>query len=178
MSLKEVIHRHPELLGDHTEWNGELPILIKLIDAKENLSVQVHPDDQYAKTFENGQLGKTELWYVLDATRDASLIYGLYHDVDPTVLRNSIDTGTMENYLQRIPVKKNDVFYIEAGTIHAIGKGVLIAEIQENSNLTYRLYDYNRVDKMGKKRELHIDKALDVAKLSASADANTSKFIV
>ena len=170
MSLKEVLHLHPELLGDHVEWNDELPILIKLIDAKENLSVQVHPDDQYAKAFENGQLGKTELWYVLDATRDASLVYGLHHDVDPTVLRINIDTGTLENYLQRVPVKKNDVFYIEAGTIHAIGKGALIAEIQENSNLTYRLYDYNRVDKMGKKRELHIDKALDVAKLSASAE--------
>lgn len=167
-SLTEVLRSHPEFLGDHASISDELPILIKLIDAKENLSVQVHPDDEYAKEFEDGQLGKTELWYVLDATQDATLIYGLHHDVTASTLRDSIEAGTLEKYLQKVPVKRNDVFFIAAGTIHAIGKGTLVAEIQENSNLTYRLYDYNRVDKSGKKRELHVDKALNVANLLSS----------
>ena len=102
--------------------------------------------------------------------KDAKLIYGLYHDVTKEQLRRSIEDGTVEKYLQKVPVKKNDLFYIEAGTIHAIGAGVLVAEIQESSNLTYRLYDYDRVGKDGKKRELHIDKALETADLNASAE--------
>ena len=156
--------------GALSEPSGELPILIKLIDAKKDLSVQVHPSDAYARENENGQLGKTEMWYVLDAKKDAKLIYGLYHDVTKEQLRRSIEDGTVEKYLQKVPVKKNDLFYIEAGTIHAIGAGVLVAEIQESSNLTYRLYDYDRVGKDGKKRELHIDKALETADLNASAE--------
>ncbi len=170
MTLAQVLKEHPEFLGTHCGENGELPILIKFIDAKKDLSVQVHPNDDYAREFENGQLGKTEMWYVLDATPNAKLVYGLHHDVDKDVLRKSIENGTLEKYLQKIPVKKDDLFYIEAGTIHAIGKGALIAEIQENSNLTYRLYDYDRVDKNGNKRELHIDKALEVANLKSSAE--------
>ena len=170
MTLAQVLKEHPEFRGTHCGENGELPILIKFIDAKKDLSVQVHPNDDYAREFENGQLGKTEMWYVLDATPNAKLVYGLHHDVDKDVLRKSIENGTLEKYLQKIPVKKDDLFYIEAGTIHAIGKGALIAEIQENSNLTYRLYDYDRVDKNGNKRELHIDKALEVANLKSSAE--------
>ena len=161
---------HPKMSGALQEPSGELPILIKLIDAKKDLSVQLHPSDAYAREHENGQLGKTEMWYVLDAKKDAKLIYGLYHDVTKEQLRRSIEDGTVEKYLQKVPVKKNDLFYIEAGTIHAIGAGVLVAEIQESSNLTYRLYDYDRVGKDGKKRELHIDKALETADLSASAE--------
>lgn len=169
-TLAQVLKAHPEFLGTHPCTKGEMPILIKFIDAKKDLSVQVHPTDEYAGEHENGQLGKTEMWYVLDADKDAKLVYGLHHNVDKEHLRRSIEDGTVEKYLQSVPIHKDDLFYIEAGTIHAIGAGALIAEIQENSNLTYRLYDYNRVGKDGKRRELHIDKALEVANLHASAE--------
>lgn len=169
-SLADVLRAYPEFLGTHPGTNGELPILIKLIDAKEDLSVQVHPNDAYAYTHEGGSLGKSEMWYVVDAAKDAQLIYGLYRDTEKEVLRESIHRGDICKYLQKIKVQKDDLFYIEAGTIHAIGAGMLIAEIQQNSNLTYRLYDYDRVDQNGKKRELHIDKALDVANLKGSAE--------
>lgn len=166
-TLREVLSDHPEYLGSHPAKN-ELPILIKLIDAKIDLSVQVHPDDQYASMHENGQLGKTEMWYVLDATKDAKLVYGLHHKTDKEELRKSIAESKVEKHLQKVPVRKDDVFYIEAGTIHAIGAGTLIAEVQQSSNLTYRLYDYDRVDKNGSKRKLHVDKALEAANLKAS----------
>lgn len=166
-TLADVLDKHPELLGSH---NSELPILIKFIDAKSDLSVQVHPTDEYAQTHENGQRGKTEMWYVVDATKDAQLVYGFNNDVTAEELRDSITSGDVEKYLQKVPVHKNDLFFIPAGTVHAIGAGALVAEIQENSNLTYRLYDYGRVGKDGKPRELHIDKALEVANLSASRE--------
>ena len=168
-TLAGVLKAHPEFLGTHPKGRGELPILIKLIDAKRDLSIQVHPTDEYAAARERGQQGKTEFWYVLDATRDAKVVYGFSHDVDGETVRKSIAQGTVERLLQRVPVRKNDLFYIEAGTVHAIGAGALIAEIQQNSNLTYRLYDYDRVDKDGRKRELHIEKALDVANLKGSS---------
>lgn len=167
-SLIEVLKEHPEYLGTHPNTNGELPILIKFIDAKKDLSVQVHPDDEYAKKYENGQLGKTEMWYVLDATKNAKLIHGFKTDVNGQIIRKAIEDGKLEKYLNKVRVHKDDMFFIEAGTVHAIGEGTLIAEIQENSNLTYRLYDYNRVDKNGKLRELHIDKALKVMNYKAS----------
>lgn len=166
--LSEILQEHPEYLGTHPRTKGELPVLIKMIDAREDLSVQVHPDDEYAIKYENGQLGKTEMWYVLDAAKDARLIYGLHHSVDKETLHKSILDGTIDKYLQKIKVKKGDLYYIKPGTIHAIGAGILIAEIQESSNLTYRLYDYNRTDKVGKKRELHIEQALSVADLTSS----------
>lgn len=169
-SLADVLREYPEFLGTHPKTKGELPILIKFIDAKKDLSVQVHPTDEYAVKNESGQLGKTEMWYVLDASKDASLIYGLHTTTEKAVFREAIEQGTVERYLQKVPVKKDDVFFIEAGTVHAIGAGALIAEIQENSNLTYRLYDYDRVDKNGNKRQLHVDKALDVANLTGMAE--------
>ena len=168
-SLAEILNAHPEYLGTHPEGGQGLPILIKFIDAKRDLSVQVHPTDDFAAVYENGQRGKTEMWYVLDAAKDAKLVYGLNHDTHPEVLRKSIENGTVEKHLQRVPIAKNDVFFIEAGTIHAIGAGALIAEIQESSNLTYRLYDYDRVDKNGQKRPLHVEKALRTANLHSSA---------
>lgn len=168
--LSEVLKSHPEYLGTHPDTDGELPILIKFIDAKKDLSVQVHPSDEYAMQYENGQLGKSEMWYVLDASKDAKLVYGFHSDITKEKLRKSIENGTVEKYLQKVNVHKDDVFYIESGTVHAIGAGALIAEIQENSNLTYRMYDYNRVGKDGKKRELHIDKAIEVAKLESSLE--------
>ncbi len=168
-TLAEVLAEHPEFLGTHPRTSGELPILIKLIDAKKDLSVQVHPDDAYAQEHENGSLGKTEMWYVLDAARDAKLIYGFYHDMKKEVLEKSLENGTVEKYLQKVPVQRDDVFYVEPGIVHGIGAGTLVAEIQESSNLTYRLYDYNRVDKNGQKRPLHLKKALEVADLKGSA---------
>ena len=170
MGLAEVLRQHPEYLGERHKGETALPILIKFIDAKNDLSVQVHPDDAYAKEFENGQLGKTEMWYVLDARRDAKLVYGFRQDTDEETVRKSIEEGTLMKHLQQVPVQKDDLFFIEAGTVHAIGAGILVAEIQENSNLTYRLYDYDRVDKDGKKRELHVEQALKVANLSSSAE--------
>lgn len=167
--LSDVIREHPEFLGTHPRTrDGQLPILIKFIDAKQDLSVQVHPDDAYAAAHENGALGKTEMWYVLDAAKDAKLVYGFCHDLDRETLEKSLREGTVEKYLQKVDIKKDDVFYIEAGRVHAIGAGALIAEIQENSNLTYRLYDYDRTDKNGKKRPLHMQKALDVIDLKGS----------
>ncbi len=171
-SLAEILNAHPEYLGSHPlktmGGKAELPILIKLIDAKKDLSVQVHPNDEYANEHEHGSLGKTEMWYVLDAKKDASLIYGFSRDVESLEVRKAIAAGSVEKMLNRVEIHKNDLFYIEAGTVHAIGAGALIAEIQENSNLTYRLYDYNRPDKDGKLRPLHIDKALEVARLGSS----------
>lgn len=169
-SLRGILKSHPGFLGTHPKTEGELPILIKFIDAKKDLSVQVHPTDAYAAEHENGQLGKTEMWYVLDAAKDTTLVYGLRMAVDKERFRAAVEEGTVEKYLQKVPVKKNDLFYIEAGTIHAIGAGALIVEIQESSNLTYRIYDYGRVDKNGKKRELHIEKALESACLDASTE--------
>ena len=170
MELTDVLRQHSEFLGTRHAGETTLPILIKFIDAKKDLSVQVHPTDAYAKEHENGQLGKTEMWYVLDASKDAKLIYGFHHDTDEQTVREAITDGSLMRYLQQVPVKKDDLFFIKAGTVHAIGAGCLVAEIQENSNLTYRLYDYDRVGKDGKKRELHVDKAMRVANLSSSAE--------
>ena len=161
-----MLRSHPEYLGTHPQSaDGELPVLIKFIDAKRDLSVQVHPSDEYAMQNEDGQSGKNEMWYVLDASENAELIYGFNRPIDRETLRKSLADGTVEHYLRRVQIHKDDVFYIQAGTVHAIGAGALIAEIQESSNLTYRMYDYGRVDKNGKPRTLHIDRALDVARL-------------
>ena len=168
--LAEVLRAHPEYLGERHKGENTLPILIKFIDAKKDLSVQVHPTDEYAQENENGQLGKTEMWYVLDAGREAKLVYGLKQNCTKAEMRRAIADGTVMKYLQKVPIHKDDLFFIQAGTVHAIGAGALVAEIQENSNLTYRLYDYDRVGKDGQKRELHIDKALDVANLKSSAE--------
>jgi len=166
-TLRDVLGRHPEYLG--TKAQGELPILVKFIDAEKDLSVQVHPGDEYARTFER-QNGKTEMWYVLDAKPGASLICGFAHDVTAKQLREAVRDGELAKQLQRVDVHKGDVFFIPAGTIHAIGAGALVAEIQESSNVTYRVYDYNRMDKDGKKRELHFDKAVEVLNMKSGGD--------
>lgn len=168
--LAEVLRKHPEYLGERHKDEKELPILIKFIDAQKDLSIQVHPTDKYAKEYENGQRGKTEMWYVLDASKDAKLIYGLNKRCVKEEIKTAIKNATLMNYLQQVPVEKDDLFFIRAGTIHALGAGVLVAEIQESSNLTYRLYDYDRIGKDGKKRELHVDKALAVADLNNSME--------
>ena len=171
--LSEVLKANPSFLGTHplqtTGGLPVLPILVKLIDADKDLSVQVHPDDEYALSHE-GELGKTEMWYVLDAKPDSKLIYGFNRDMEAEQVRDAINDASIEKYLNKVPVHKGDLFYIEAGTVHAIGAGCLIAEIQESSNLTYRLFDYGRVDKYGNTRQLHVDKALEVMKLESSIE--------
>lgn len=164
-TLANVLEQHPEYLGSKA--HGEFPLLVKFIDAKLDLSVQVHPDDDYARLHEN-QNGKTEMWYVLDALPGASLVIGFAHDVTAEKLSDSIRKGDLGKHLRNIPVHKGDVFLIPAGQVHAIGAGVLLAEIQESSNVTYRVYDYNRLDRNGNKRELHFRKALDVMNMRAS----------
>lgn len=139
----------------------ELPILIKLIDAKQKLSVQVHPDQAYARLHE-GENGKTEMWYVVDCAKGAELIYGFQKRISRTELKKRIKDNTLDEVVNHVPVQKGDVFFIEAGTLHAIGEGILIAEIQQSSNVTYRVSDYGRLDANGKPRALHVDKALDV----------------
>ncbi len=170
--LRSVLHEYPAYLGTHPRKvlqshglsDDQLPILVKLIDARKDLSIQVHPDDAYAAEHGLG-LGKTEMWYVLDASRDAKLVYGLNRDMSKEELRKAVEDGTVGKCLQKVPIRKDDVFYIPAGTIHAIGAGALVAEIQESSNLTYRLYDYGRLGKDKKPRELHVEQALAVADL-------------
>lgn len=158
------------VLGSKCPYERELPILIKLIDAKDNLSVQVHPDDAYAKAYED-DLGKTEMWIVLEAEEGAQLVYGLKKSMSKLEFEKCIKENKVEEVLNYVDVKKGDVFFIEPGTIHAIGKGIIIAEIQQSSNVTYRVYDYNRVGLDGKPRALHIDKAIEVSKLEACQEA-------
>lgn len=165
-SLKSVLENEGKgYLGTNCDKFEFFPILIKLIDAKDNLSVQVHPDNDYALKNEN-QYGKTEAWYIIDCDDDAQIIYGLKRDMTKEELRKSIESGTLLENVNRVKVKKGDLFFIQSGTIHAICKGVLLAEVQQNSNVTYRVYDYGRLQN-GKPRELHIDKALDVINLNA-----------
>ena len=171
MMLADVIYHHPEFLGKKFAGHRSLPIIIKFIDAQNDLSLQVHPNDGYAFKHENGQLGKSEMWYILDAKQDTKIIYGLNCTIEKNILRKSIDEGHVTKYMRKVPVKQADAFYIPAGTIHAIGAGALLVEIQQSSNLTYRLYDYDRLDKSGKKRELHVEKALEVANLKSGTEA-------
>lgn len=152
-----------KIAGTNSEKFSYFPVLIKLIDAKDNLSVQVHPDNEYAARVEH-EFGKTEMWYVLDAAPGATLIYGFKNKIGKEEFKQAIESNTLLDVLNVVEVKKGDMFFIEAGTVHAIGKGALIAEIQQNSNSTYRVYDYGRLGKDGKPRELHIQKAIDVSK--------------
>lgn len=140
------------------------PAMVKLIDARDALSIQVHPSDQYALSRE-GQYGKTEVWYIVDALPGAYIYYGLNRAVTTNELRGHIEAGTLPEILNRVEVQAGEVYFIPAGTIHAIGAGVLVCEIQQNSNVTYRIYDYERRGPDGKLRELHVEKALEVASL-------------
>lgn len=174
-TLKEVLEEHPEYIG--TKGKGEFPILAKFIDAKKDLSVQVHPDDEYAREKEKDN-GKTEMWYIIDADEGASLIYGFKHKVSKEILERAIEKGELDKYLQKVEVHKGDLFFVPAGTVHGIRKGILLAEVQESSNVTYRVYDYDRVDKHGKKRELHFDKAIQVMDMGIAPDIKQKKRLV
>ena len=154
------------MIGKNAEKFERFPMIIKLIDAKNNLSVQVHPSDEYALKNENSY-GKTEMWYVVEADEGAGLYIGFDRDVTEGEFRALIAENRLQEVLHFQPVKAGEWYFIEAGTVHAIGKGVVIAEIQQNSNLTYRLYDYGRVGADGKPRELHVEKGVKVSKLTA-----------
>ena len=159
MTLRKFLQENPDALGVYCEKFDRFPVLIKLIDAKENLSLQVHPDNAYAIKHEQ-DWGKTELWYVIEAEPEAEIIYGFQDTLTKEQFRFAVENHKILDWVKHVPVKAGDVFYIPSGTVHAIGKGILLAEIQQNSNVTYRIYDYDRG------RELHIEKALDVVKLA------------
>lgn len=163
-TLPEYIAANPGCLGTNCVRFQQFPVLIKLIDARDNLSIQVHPSDRYALAHE-GQYGKTEMWLVLDAEPGAFLYYGFRREISREEFVYRINHNTLTEVLNAVPVHKGDCFFIPAGTLHAIGKGIVIAEVQQNSNVTYRVYDYGRVGADGKPRTLHIDRALDVTDL-------------
>lgn len=165
LSFPEYLEKKgKQVLGTDCEKFDRFPILIKFIDALQPLSIQVHPDNEYALRVE-GEYGKTEMWYILDCEPDSFLYFGVNREITKEEFRKRIEDNTLLEVLKAVPVHKGDVFFIKAGTIHAIGAGIQICEIQQNSNTTYRVYDFGRVGKDGKPRELHIDKAIDVSNL-------------
>lgn len=166
LTLDEYINKYGflENLGKNCKRFQDFPILTKFIDARKPLSIQVHPDEKYATMVEHKH-GKTEMWYVVDAEPGAFLYLGFEHEISREEFVERISDNTLEEVLHKVYVHRGDVYFIEAGTLHAIGAGVLLAEIQQNSDVTYRIYDYGRVGKDGKKRELHISNAVDVTKL-------------
>ncbi|KZL89816.1 type I phosphomannose isomerase catalytic subunit [Clostridium magnum] len=164
--LDELIKlKGSELLGTKI-FKETFPLLIKLINAKDKLSVQVHPEDKYAMETE-GEMGKTEVWYVVEALTGANLVVGTKEGCTKEQFKKAIEEGKLEEYMNKIPVKKGEVYFVKSGLIHAIGEGVIIAEIQQNSDTTYRVYDYNRG------RELHVEKALDVVDLDLRGERST-----
>ena len=166
VKLPELIARHgAAFAGKYAA--KPFPLLLKLIDASESLSVQVHPDDAYARENENGKLGKTEAWLILDAPEGSQLVYGIRPGTTLDGLRAACEAGEAEEpLLRRVDVHAGDVCFIPAGCVHAIGAGIMLYEIQQSSDVTYRFYDWNRVDSQGRRRELHLQKALDVTDLS------------
>ncbi len=160
-SLKEVVEENPQFVSQKHKKEQKFPILIKFIDAKENLSIQVHPSDE-TSLHECGEEGKAEMWYVVDAKPRSYLYYGLRQQVEPDELERRIEDGTICDVLNKVEVHAGDVFFIHPGTIHAIGAGMVIAEIQQNSNTTFRVFDYLRKDKEGNYRELHVERAIAV----------------
>lgn len=161
--LTEVIGQSgPSLLGWRVQekFGDEFPLLIKFIDADQDLSIQVHPDDELARKRHNS-FGKTEMWYIMQADEGASLISGFNRDLDKATYKQLFDEGKLTEILNREQVNAGDVFFLPAGRVHTIGKGLLLAEIQQTSDVTYRIYDFDRVDDQGKKRELHVEDALD-----------------
>ena len=160
-SFAEYLKSHPEAAGSLGKAFPFFPTLIKLIDAKKALSIQVHPDDSFALSRE-GQYGKTEMWIVLEREEGAFLYFGFQKDYTEEEIRKAIEEENFPSLLCKVMVEPGDVFFIPAGTVHAIGAGIVLAEVQQNSNLTYRVYDYGRKDVQGNTRELHVEKALEV----------------
>lgn len=163
VSINELISKDAiALLGKkvHAQYGVEFPLLFKFLDAKEDLSIQLHPNDELAKKRHNS-FGKTEMWYIMQADLDARIIVGFKEKSSPDEYLVHLENKTLPRILKEIPVKPGDVFFLETGTIHAIGAGIVLAEIQQTSDITYRIYDWDRVDDAGNSRELHIDLALE-----------------
>jgi len=161
-TLEELLEQFPhELLGTTVfeQYGKTFPLLFKFLDACDDLSIQVHPDDEMAQKYHGG-FGKTEMWYVLDAEPDARLLVGFKEETTPEHYLTALEQGEVVSLLESYPVQKGDVFFLETGTVHAIGKGTVIAEIQQTSDITYRIFDFNRRDAQGQLRELHTDLAL------------------
>lgn len=157
MTLSNLWSNHKELFGNMA--GDKFPLLTKILDANDNLSVQVHPDNEYAKKNEHGELGKTECWYIIDCDDDAEMIFG-HNAKSKEELEYMVSNNKWSDLLRRVKVNKGDFFYVPSGTIHALCKGTLVLETQQNSDTTYRVYDYDRVDSNGNKRELHVDKSI------------------
>ena len=161
-----IVEDADALLGSRAKLtpHGRFPLLLKLLDSTDVLSVQVHPDDETAAALGEPDVGKTEMWHILHADPGAELFCGLAPGTTPSAMKSAIEHGTLEQYLSRFTVTPGESVFVAAGTVHAIGAGIVLAEIQQNSDLTYRLYDWNRIDASGKARELHIDKGLRATK--------------
>lgn len=175
-SLSELIELYGEgLTGAYDK--KSFPLLLKIISAKEKLSVQVHPNDEYSKLHE-GKLGKTEAWIILDCREGAELIFGIQEGVSKEELKKACESGReIEKFLKRVKVQPGDAFFIEAGTVHAIGEDIVLYEIQQSSDVTYRFYDWDRLDKLGNRRELHIEKAIDVTRLDIKGEKQTPRLL-
>lgn len=186
-SLNELLQSYPqEILGTkvYAQYGNQFPLLFKFLDAHQDLSIQLHPNDELAKKRHNS-FGKTEMWYVMQADTEAEIIVGFKQKSSPEEYLQHLESKTLTSILQKIKVKQGDVFFLETGTIHAIGAGIVIAEIQQTSDITYRVYDWDRVDANGKARELHIDLALEAinynkvqAQKEYSKNTNTANQIV
>ena len=179
-TLPEIIEQFKEqLVGKkvYKRFGNAFPLLFKLIDANDDLSIQVHPNDEVAGK-RHDSFGKTEMWYVLDADEGASLIIGFKRNCTKKEYLEALEKDEVESLLQKVPVQAGDVFFIPAGLVHAIGKGVMVAEVQESSDVTYRIFDYNRKDENGNERELHTAQALDVINFKASKNPKTDYKVV
>ncbi len=175
MRLSELYDKHPELFGNEDRHYDRFPLLIKIIDAKDDLSIQVHPNDEYAKVHENGSLGKTECWYVLDCPEDGKLVVG-HNAKSREELTDMIHSGRWSELIRELPVHKGDFIQIDPGTVHAIKGGILLLETQQSSDITYRLYDYDRLQN-GKPRPLHIEQSIDVINVPAPSAEDSVRAI-
>ena len=171
VKLSELWATHPELFGNVSF--DRFPLLIKIIDAKDDLSIQVHPDDEYAKIHENGALGKTECWYILDCNEGGTIVVG-HNAKTKEELKDMIENGRWNDFIREIPIKKGDFIQIDPGTVHAIKGGTLILETQQNSDITYRVYDYDRLQN-GKPRQLHVSQSIDVITVPAKSAEDSVK---
>lgn len=175
MTMDKLIAEHKSVLGTNCAKYDRFPLLIKFIDAADRLSIQVHPDNEYSLANE-GELGKTEMWYIMDCEPGAKLVYGLKDGCTIADFAQAVEEGRTEDMMNYVDVKPGDVYFIPAGQVHAIGAGILIAEIQQNSNITYRVFDYNRRQADGSLRELHTKKAIDVIKLRSTAEIDEIRY--
>lgn len=175
MTLREVINVLGNQVVSDKYCGDRFPLLIKFIDASDKLSVQVHPNDEYAERYEN-DLGKTEVWYIVSAEPDAKIVYGLAKGVSKEKFISAVEKGDIDSVMGYKPVKAGETYFIPSGMLHAIGKGIVIAEIQQNSDLTYRVYDYERRQSDGSLRELHVEKALDVTYPFSEAEIDAIRF--